>query len=166
MNTNYFINIYDELSNGEWEHRETVQTRDVAWLEVKDGRVHHMSHGKSISEASMTREEAVEKHRGRYYQIAKSEPITDYVIGTFDICRFLVEERNYKYRYVIRVQLVNTRNPYYFVQKDEVENWRYCRTICHGANMQELRAGMDEYFKGGKYDFKNDQEREKFESLF
>ena len=161
MKQNYYINVFDELTNGEWEHRETVQTRNVDWLKVRDGVLYSCGHI-----APTNAEEAKARNGGRYFQIAKSEPITDYVIGTFDICRFCVEEKNNKYRYVIRVQLVNTREPYYFVQKDETENCMHCRTICSGANMQELRAKMDKYFDGGKYDFKNDQEREKFENLF
>ena len=164
METNYFINIYEQKADNTWELLETVETRH-GYIGVINGHIHHMCDGRICGECSMTQEEAEEKHRGRYFQIAKSEPITDYVIDTFDICRFSVEKKYFKSRYVIRVQLVNTRKPYYFVQQDG-ENWKHCRTICHGEDMQEVRAGMDMNFKGGEYVFEDVQEREKFESLF
>jgi len=42
MKTNYYINVFDELSNGEWEHRDTIQTKEVDWLVVKDGGRYHI----------------------------------------------------------------------------------------------------------------------------
>ena len=159
MKTNYYINVFDELSNGEWEHCDTIQTKEVDWLVVKDGVLYSCGHI-----APTNAKEALSNNGHRYFQIAKSEPIIDYVIGTFDICRFYVKKPMFKCRYVIRVQLVNTREPYYFVQQDG-KDWRFCRDVCSGKNMQELRAGMDKNFKGGEYVFEDDQERKKFESL-
>lgn len=164
MKTNYIIDIYEHYADNTWRKVDTVETTH-GYYGVINGRVHIMCDGKSIGECAMTQQEAENRNYGRYHVIVEQKEIVDYVIGTFDICRFYVKEPMFKCRYVIRVQLVNTREPYYFVQQDG-KDWRFCRDVCSGKNMQELRAGMDKNFKGGEYVFEDNQEREKFESLF
>jgi hypothetical protein len=69
--------------------------------------------------------------------------------------------------FVICVQLVNTRNPYYFIQEDG-KDWRLHNSVCDGTDMQKLRKKMDKYIKkiDGEYTFQSEDERKKFESLF
>ena len=163
MKTNYYINVFDELCNGEWEHRDTIQTRDVDWLVVKDGKLYSFGHI-----APTNAEEALANNGYRYFQIAKSEPITDYVIATMEICHFSVKfcraANVLPWRYTIWVQLVNNKPPYYFVQRSG--NWRWEKTICSGQNMQEIKKGLNSYFNRRKFYFDNDEERRKFEHLF
>ena len=165
MKQNYYIDVFDELSNGEWKKNETLQTRNADWLVVKDGVLYSCGHI-----AATNAEEAKARNSGRYFQIAKSEPILDYVIGTFDICHFNVKNKMFETRFVVRVQLVNTREPYYFIQKDG-KDWHFCEDICNGKTMQDLRKGMEKYIKrnylkGGIYTFQNEEEKQKFEKLF
>lgn len=164
MKTNYFIDVYEQLADNTWKQVDTVETQ-YGHYGVINGRVHVMMDGESIGECAMTQQEAEERKHGRYFVITKQKRIVDYVIGTFDLCRFCVKKPTFEGRYVIRVQLVNTREPYYFVQEDG-KDWRFCCSVCNGTDMQELRAGMDKVFKDGEYVFENDQERNKFESLF
>lgn len=165
MKYNYIINIYEEYADGTWRLQETVETRP-GYYGVIDGRVHIMNDGRSIGESPMTQEEAKARHCGRYFEIAGRKQIVDYVIGTFDICRFNVRySETWAPRFVLRVQLVNTREPYYFVQENGA-NWKFCRTIANGTDMQELRAAMDKYFDGNPYEFADSEERKQFEDLF
>lgn len=165
MEQNYYINVYEEYADGTWQLVGTRQTREEDELTVKDGIIY--GNGRQLR---MSQEEAKKHKSGRYFEIAKSEPILDYVIGTFDLCRFSVKNKLFETRFVIRVQLVNTRNPYYFIQEDG-KNWRLCDTVCDGTDMQKLRKNMDKYInksflKEGVYTFQSEDERKKFESLF
>ncbi len=165
MEQNYYINVYEEYADGTWHLVGTKQTRYEDDLTVKDGIIY--GYGKPLR---MSQEEAKEHKSGRYFEIAKSEPISDYVIGTFDICRFSVKNKMFETRFIIRVQLVNTRDPYYFVQEDG-KDWRLSNSVCDGIDMQELRKKMDEYIsrsylKEGAYTFQNEEEQKRFDSLF
>lgn len=165
MEQNYYINVYEEYADGTWHLVGTRQTRKEDELTVKDGIIY--GNGRQLR---MSQEEAKKHKSGRYFEIAKSEPILDYVIGTFDLCRFSVKNKLFETRFVIRVQLVNTRIPYYFIQEDG-KNWRLCDTVCDGTDMQQLRKNMDKYIKKsflkeGVYTFQSEDERKKFESLF
>lgn len=163
MKTNYYINVFYELSNGEWKHCDTVQTKEVDWLVVKDGVLYSCGHI-----APTNAKEALSNNGHRYFQIAKSEPITDYVIATMEICHFSTKISRLRnvlpQRWTIWVQLVNNQPPYYFVQRSG--NWRWERTICSGQNMQEIKKGLKSYFNRSKFYFDNDEEQRKFEHLF
>lgn len=166
MKYNHFIKVYEHRSDNTWQYAETVETQHGHWA-VVDGKVYVANNGKPYGDPSADSPEAAEKRNaGRYFVIDHSEPITDFVIGTFDILKFRIKWSEYQeQQFVVRVQLVNSEGPYYFIN-DGLGDWKWQRDVCRGNSIAELKAEMDKYFKGQQYLFDTPADSEKFDTMF
>ena len=167
MKYNYFINVYEQHSDNTWHFAETVETKHGHWA-VIDGKIYVANNGNPCSNepCADTPEAAEQRHAGRYFVIDHEEAINDFVIGTFDILKFRVRWSEYQeQQFVIRVQLVNGQKPYYFIS-DGTGDWKWQKTVCNGNDLAELKAEMDNYFKGHEYKFDSPTDYEKFYTIF